>query len=104
MPSSDEVDDGKQDDPHEINEVPVEADRLDAAVVVLRVFPWEHLGQVQVDHRHDAAGDVEAVEPGHREEGGAVQPRRRGGGLSARPQSATTAAVPGAGRGGGPAE
>src|SRR2546425_9095208 len=61
MSSSDQVDDGEQDDPHQVHEVPVQPDHLDPAVVVPRVFAPQRLGDVQVRHRDDAARDVEAV-------------------------------------------
>ena len=53
--------------------MPVQSHDLDAGVVVFGVFPREHLGDVEIQHRDDAAGDVEAVEARHREERGAEQ-------------------------------
>src|SRR5256886_2083813 len=85
-PPSNEVDDREQDDPHQVDEVPVQAHRLDPPVALLRVLARQRFRQVQVGHRDHAARDVEAVEPSHREERGPVQTHRRGGQLSLRDQ------------------
>src|SRR5262245_59194308 len=68
----DEIDDREQQDPHEVDEVPVETERLDAEVVRRRVLAEERLARAPRD-AHDAAEDVEAVETGHRVEGRAEE-------------------------------
>src|SRR6202162_3953606 len=67
---SDQVDDREKHDPHQVYEVPVEADRFDPLVVRLRVFSEEGLSRDERD-ADDAAEDVEAMETGRREEDGA---------------------------------
>src|SRR5881409_3095704 len=64
---SEQVNDREQDDPDEIDEVPVEPDRLDPLVMSLRVLAEKRLAG---DERHaeDAAEDVEAVKAGRRVE------------------------------------
>ena len=66
-PGSNQVDDREEHDPHEVDEVPVEADRLDPLVARLRVLPEEGLPRDE-GHADDAAEDVEAVEARRREE------------------------------------
>src|SRR2546425_1677492 len=56
---SDQVDDGEQDDPHQIDEVPVQADRLDTRIVPLGVLTRQRLREIQVCHRDHAARSEE---------------------------------------------
>src|SRR5262249_15575502 len=65
--SSNQVNDREQDDPHEIDEVPVEAQRLDPLVARLGVLAEESLAGDE-GHAHDPAEDVEPVKAGRREE------------------------------------
>src|SRR2546428_581640 len=93
MPSSaprsgDEVDEGEDQDPDQVDEVPVETDDFDGAVVLRGVRP---LGGTDEDAEQvdDAGQNVAAVEPGQDEEGCAEQgvdaPRVRGDGHALEP-------------------
>src|SRR5690242_10206091 len=72
VPSTDgdEIDKSKDDDPHNIDEVPVEAGDLHVEAVLLldASGKGEHKDREQPDH---ADGDVGAVEAGEHKEGGA---------------------------------
>src|SRR5262245_33180459 len=70
--ASEEIDDREENDPHQVHEVPVEADRLDPLVALLRVLAEKGLAGHE-GHADDAAEDVEAVEAGRREEHGAEE-------------------------------
>src|SRR5215471_17605838 len=70
--NSDQLDDREQNDPDEVDEVPVEAERLDTLVMFFRELAEEGLAR-HVSHAHDAAEDVESVEARRREEDGAEQ-------------------------------
>src|SRR5450759_1867492 len=65
--ASNQIDDREEHDPHEVHEVPVEADCLDSLVAGLRVLSEEGLPGDERD-ADDAAEDVKTVEPGRREE------------------------------------
>src|SRR5690606_24555140 len=67
----DQVHDREQDNPDEVDEVPVQAHDLDPAVILRRVGAAEgaHAREDQAEHTDR---DVRAVEPGHRVEGEAV--------------------------------
>src|SRR5437870_13543418 len=71
-----QVNNREQDDPNEIDEVPIQPDDLDATVIGLRVLPAERF-QRHVDHADHAHRDVEAVEARHRVERRAVEPFTR---------------------------
>src|SRR5581483_8982857 len=63
----DEVDDREDHDPHDVDEVPVEAGDLDHLGLLLRqLAPQRQVPQRQ--QHHDAERDVHAVEPGEHEE------------------------------------
>src|SRR4028119_2269734 len=66
--SSDEVDDGEDDDPHHVHEVPVEAGDLHGlGPLAGERAPGRHHEEA---HQHDDPdGDVDAVEAGQDEEG-----------------------------------
>src|SRR5690348_14040413 len=61
---SNQIDDGEQDDPNEIHEVPVQADHLDTAMIGLRVLPTKRF-LCHEDHAQHTNGHVEAVETRH---------------------------------------
>src|SRR5207248_2737978 len=68
MDTSEEVERRKEEDPHQVDEVPVEAGVLDAVGEVLGVGgPHLRPGREQEGVDDDAADDVQAVEPGQRE-------------------------------------
>src|SRR5215216_5329923 len=63
----DQVDEREDDDPHDVDEVPVEADDLDDLALVARHAAAAHHPRQGQQH-DDADGDVGAVEPGQRVE------------------------------------
>src|SRR5690242_12273444 len=65
-----DVEDREERDPDDIDEVPVERSGFDRFVVVGGELA-AHASDEDDGHEDDAAGDVRAVEPGEREEGGA---------------------------------
>src|SRR5579871_1093154 len=67
-----EVDEGEDEDPDEIDEVPVEGGDLDLAVALRRVLAEE---AAREDHAqvHDPREHVHPVEPGEDEKGGAEE-------------------------------
>src|ERR1051326_3604258 len=79
MPSrrSDQIDDREKDDPHEIDEMPVEPDVLDPLMIVLRVLPAESLDRHE-RHADHPAEDVKSVESRRREEDRAEEALRGG--------------------------
>src|SRR5215470_9715900 len=70
----DQVDQGEDDDPDDVDEVPVEAADLDLERVP-RVEPSPHRQPPHGQEPDDAARDVRAVEPGEHEEGGSEEIR-----------------------------
>src|SRR6266851_9151545 len=58
----------EQEDPHEIDEVPVQARDLDAIRELLRIRLLELRARPEeIRHHHDPAEDVQSVQPGQRE-------------------------------------
>src|SRR5579859_4306127 len=62
-----EIQDPKKEDPHHVDEVPVEGDRGDAHVMLRRELASCRAEQDE-DEQDQAAQHMQAVEPGHREE------------------------------------
>src|SRR3954452_17427068 len=71
QPLLQEVQRGKESDPHDIDEVPVHTDCLDGDVVLRAELPRQTTQQHDGD-ADNTAEDVGAVEAGHREEERAV--------------------------------
>src|SRR5215470_4245222 len=67
--SSNQVEEGEEIDPDEVDEVPVEADALDGGVVAARELTPERAHQDPADEPH-ADDDVDAVDAGHHEVAG----------------------------------
>src|ERR1700722_13282296 len=66
-----DIDAGKQEQPHDVDEMPVPGGELEAEMLRRRELPRR--GTDQADDEEDRADDhVEAVEAGRHEEGGAV--------------------------------
>ena len=81
---SEQVDDREQDDPHQVDEVPVQTGQLDRSVVVRRIGAEEDDRMKMTDEQDHAAGDVRPVEAGHREEAGGEQADARAGNARSR--------------------
>src|SRR5438874_566608 len=73
---SDQVQQGEQEDPHDVNEVPVQARQLQHAVV-LRAEPVAQPHPEDDGEDHQAAEDVQGVEAGHGEVAGRPQVAER---------------------------
>src|SRR5256885_15769843 len=68
----DEVDDGEDDDPHHVDEVPVQTDDLDGLRTLGRQLSAQR-HHVEADQHEDAYRHVHTVETGERVEGRALQ-------------------------------
>src|SRR5207237_1827871 len=68
MDTSEEIERREEEDPHQVDEVPVEAGVLDAVGEPLRVgVPQLAAGGQKIRVDDDPADDVHAVQPGHGE-------------------------------------
>src|SRR3954447_20355308 len=70
-PAAPDVDRGEQEQPHDVDEMPVPGGSLEPEMLLWREVALG--GAQQADAEEDRADDhVEAVEPGRHEEGGAI--------------------------------